>query len=70
MTAKELYKFLAEKGFNKKLNKRELYDEIIAKFGISTKQLGGYVSVLSRKHAVSTDKITLTVREIEWDTVK
>lgn len=70
MTAKELYKFLAEKGFNKKLNKRELYDEIIEKFKISTKQLGGYVSVLSRKHAVDTDKITLTVREIEWETVK
>lgn len=70
MTAKELYKFLAEKGFNRKLNKREVYDEIIAKFGISTKQLGGYISVLSRKSAVSTDKVTLTVKEIEWETVK
>lgn len=70
MTAKELYKFLAEKGFNRKLNKREVYDEIIAKFGISTKQLGGYISVLSRKSAIATDKVTLTVKEIEWDTVK
>jgi len=70
MTAKQIYEFLATKGFEKSLAKRELYDEIIEKFQISTKQLGGYVSVLSRKHAITNTKTSLKVHEIVWEAAK
>lgn len=67
MTAKNLYSFLVEKGLEKKLAKRELYDEIIEKFQISSKQLGGYISVLSRKGALDSAKTTITIHEIVWE---
>ena len=71
MTAKQIYiALVAKHGVEKKLPKREIYDTLIAELGITAKQLGGYVSVLSRKGAILTDKTTIKLLEIEWDTDK